>query len=520
MIWILTLGALSIALAAGFVVAWRSLVRHRRDAEQARAARTRMEQEFEGRVRHQVARQLRRQEAQLRKDYARRRSELKSRESELKKRRLELNELRGKLEERAAALDARAEEMTDRATGLDKRTAELSERARGLESVERQARERLEQVADLTSDQARQQLLSEVEHEIGSEVARLIQKADREARASAEEEARNLMLRAMTSLKVGSANDGTVTLVKLPSDEMKGRIIGREGRNIRALEYSLGVDLMVDDTPGAILLSSWDPLRRTIATRSLQKLIEDGRIHPARIEEVVAKTREEADGEARERGEAAAFEIGITGLDDRLMLLLGRLSFHTDHGHNLLRRSVEVALLAGAVGDELRLDGDALRRAGLLHEIARAEKSTIRTHPSIASADLASRHGEPSTITDPIRALAQPPDAPRTPLGVILTTARRFAIARPGARSENLQRHMDRLKLVEQIALDRPDTESAVAVHAGRELRVHVKASNVGDEQARRMARSLAREIEKKVDYSGAIRVLVIRETRAVSYAV
>ena len=479
-----------------------------------------LEEQVESRVRRRVTRELKREESRLKTDFAQRGEELKSRESDLKRRRVEMGERRARLEERAANLDGRAEELAARAGELDTRSASLTERERRISGLEEQARHRLEQIADLTSEKARQQLLSEIEHEISGEVARSIQKADRAARARAESEARDLVLRAMSSLKVSSAGEGTVSLVKLPSDEMKGRIIGREGRNIRALEHSLGVDLMVDDTPSAILLSAWDPLRRTIAARSLQKLVEDGRIHPARIEEVVAKTREEADTEAREKGESAAFELQLTDLHERLVLLLGRLSFVTDHGQNVLRRSTEVALLAGAIGDELRIDGDVLRRAGLLHEIARADKEPIKSHSAIASADLASRFGELPTVTDSIRALAQPPDAPRTPHGVVLSSARRLALARPGARNDNLQRHMDRLKEVETLALGHDGVEAAVAVRGGRELRVHVRSSGFDDEQARRKARDLAREIEKKIDYSGSIRVLVIRETRAVSYAV
>jgi ribonuclease Y len=494
----------------------------RRNRELARRARElrELERAQEGAIKAEVERRVRAEQKKLAKEHERRSQQLSRREAEVKGQREALAEERVKLEERAAALDVRAEELAEQTGTLDARMASVESREKQLEEADRQAREKLEQIAGLTAEQARQQLLGEVEREISGEVARMIQKADRQARAQADEVARQSALTALAGLKGAVAAEGTVTVVQLPNDEMKGRVIGREGRNIRSLEHATGVDLLVDDTPGAIILSSWDPLRRTVAARALRLLVEDGRIHPARIEEVVEKTRLEADQEAKERGETAVYELGISGLHERLVLLLGRLSFFTVHGQNLLQRSEEVAQLCGILAHELLAGGEELRRAGLLHEIARADKDTIANHPAVASADIAARFGEPAAVTNPIRALAQPADAPRTPEGVLLVTARRLVLSRPGARRDNLQRHVDRQQQVEEIARQREGIDRAVAVRAGRELRVHVSGEVVDDERALLLARDLAREIEGKVDYPGQIRVLVIRETRAVSYAV
>ncbi len=471
-------------------------------------------------LRDRLRRRMRREEQRLRREIDERRADVERRAREVEMTRTELARLRERLDEQAAGLDERAEELTSRARELEQRAASLDEREQGLASFEERAARRLEEIAELTTEEARRQLLARVEEESASEVARLLSKADEQARSTAEERARELVIDAMASLRGAVAGDGTISIVRLPSDEMKGRVIGREGRNIRALEMATGVDLLVDDTPEAILLSSWDPLRRAIAVRALGKLVEDGRIHPARIEEVVEQTRDEADEEAREVGEAAAYEVGVAGLHERLVLLLGRLSFLRDHGRSVLARARETALIAGAIADAMRLDGEPLRRAGLLHEIARTDKEPLRTHPAIASADLAQRFGERPTTTQPIRALAQPPDTPRTPQGVILVTARRMAISRPGARHENLQRFMDRLAEAEEIALAREGVERACAVRAGRELRVHVRAQDYPDDRTILLAREIAQEIERRLEYPGQVRVLVLRETRAVSYAV
>ncbi len=479
-----------------------------------------LELELERRVDEQVARRVLEEEKQLKAQAAQQEAALSRSEAELTRRAGELADRRLKLEERGVQLDAKAEELAERAGSLDARSARLDEREERVAGGEDEIRRRLEEVASLSADDARQRLLERLQEELQGEVARHVARAEESARLGAEERARELVLRAIAAVRGSVTAEGTVSVVELPSDEMKGRVIGREGRNIRALEHTTGVDFLVDDTPRAILLSSWDPLRRTIAARALQKLVEDGRIHPARIEEVLEKAREEADEESRERGEAVAFELGVTGLNDRLVLLLGRLSFIVDHGQNLLQRAREVSLIAGELANELRLSGETLRRAGLLHDVARADKVPLLQHPALASAEIATRFGESPAVAHAIRLLAQPNDAPRTPEGVVLATARRIVVSRPGARDDNLQRHVDRLEEVERIALTHEGVERAAAVRAGRELRVHVRAEQLTDEQALLLARNLALDIEKRIDYPGQIRVVVIREIRAVSYAV
>lgn len=509
--------ALAGLLAVVFVVLWlgrgRRVSELSRQLEQIAASQQQTLQE-------ELAKRVRSESARLAKEVEARRAEVTRREEETTRRQAETTEQRLRLEEQAAALDARAENLAERAGQLDARGKALEQRAQALEQTEAEVRARLEQVAGLTAEQAKARLLAAAEEEVRGDIARMVQRADETARSESEEKAREALLRAMSTLRGSTVGEGTITVVTLPSDEMKGRVIGREGRNIRALEQATGVDLLVDDTPRAILLSSWDSQRRAIAARALHKLVEDGRIHPARIEEVVDKTRQEVDEEARERGEKLCFELQLTGLHDRLILLLGRLDFITDHGQHLLQRAREVAQIAGSLADELRLGSEPLRRAGVLHEIARADKVTLSTHWAIASADLATRFGELPAVVNPIRALAAPPDAPRTPHGVILNTARRVSLSRPGARSENLQRFMDRQEAIEKLALAIDGVQTAVAVRAGRELRVHLRADALADDQAHLVARDLAKQIEKQVDYPGQIRVTVIRETRAVSFAV
>jgi ribonuclease Y len=514
---LLILTLVLLAVAAGLAV---GLVRRTRQVTTLLAEQARRESERDEAVAQQVRRQVRREERRVEREAAQRRQEIERRERDVSHRQTELTKMRARLDQRAQSLDDKAEELSERTGALDAREGLIAEQEAEVDALRVAERARLEEVAALTTDQARERLLAQVDEEIQGEVARLIQKADEAARIKVDETARQLVLEALSSLRGSVAGEGTVAVVPLPSDEMKGRVIGREGRNIRALEQATGVDLLVDDTPEAILISTWDPLRRTIAARAVRKLVEDGRIHPARIEEVVERTREEADIEAREIGETAAFEVGVTGLHERLVLLLGRLSFHTDHGHSLLDRGREVALIAGAIADDMRLDGEPVRRAGLLHEVVRAEKNPFTNHYAMGSAELATRFGEATLVANTIRALAQPPDAPRTPQGVVLVTARRMAVSRPGARNDNLQRYMDRLRTAEEIALGHDGIEHAFAVRAGRELRVHVRADSFRDEQTIRLARQLAKEIESSVDYPGQIRVLVLRETRAVSYAV
>lgn len=514
------LGAAVLVAAVVVVVLAVLLARQRSASGALRRELEELQAHAERQVRSEVARRIKQEETRLTKEAEARRQELSRREQEVAKRHTDLSEQRVKLEELAASLDAKAENLTERSGQLDARSRELEARAQSVDQVLAAARAKLEQIAGLTTEQARKQVLDDAEKEVRGDVARMIQRADESARRDAEEKAREALLAAMTQVRAATISDGTITVVTLPSDEMKGRVIGREGRNIRAIEQATGVDVLVDETPRTILLAAWDPERRAIAARSLRKLVEDGRIHPARIEEVVEKTRAELDEESRERGEQACHELALSGVHDRLMLALGRLDFVRDHGQQLLQRAKEVAQIAGALGEELRVNPEALRRAGLLHEVARAEKQPLSTHWAIASADLVTRFGEQPPVAQAIRALASAPDAPRIALGVLLNTARRISLSRPGGRNDNLQRFLDRQREIESLALAREGVQTALAVRAGRELRVHLRADAVADDDAIIIARELALAIEQRVDYPGQVRVTVVRETRAVSFAV
>ena len=435
-------------------------------------------------------------------------------------RRAEIQQQEKRLQEKEEQLDRKLEDLDRRDRAYQAREREIDAREREADQLRSTQATELEKLSGLTMDAAREVIVTQVEADVRELCARRTREIEDEAGEEAERAARRIVSTAIQRYASDQISESTVSIVHIPNEEMKGRIIGREGRNIRALEAATGIDLIVDDTPDAVTLSGFDPIRREIARLALTRLVTDGRIHPARIEEVVDKTRQEVDEESRERGERVCFELGLAGVHDRLILLLGRLDFMRDHGQNLLHRGREVAQLSGAIADELRVASDTLRRAGLLHEVARAEQTPLLTHWAIASADLATRFGEKPAVAATIRALASPPDAPRTPEGVILSTARRLSLSRPGARNENLQRFMDRQQEIEALALARDGVEIAVAVRAGRELRVHLRADAVPDDGAHLMARELARAIEKRVDYPGQVRVTVIRETRAVSFAV
>ena len=512
-----------ILAAAAFFAAFLFALSARRQAQRADALARSLENaevEHAADLEARATSRLEKEREQWESERRRRIDEVAKREREIAKRQAEVTKRRDQLEERAAALDGRAEELAENSRALDLRISKTAEREKRLAQSEDMLRRKLEEVAGLSSDDARNRLLAEVSTEIEGEVSRLVGKAEKAARAEIDERITNLALNALSRVRGSVVGEGTIAVVRLPSDEMKGRIIGREGRNIRSIENATGVDLLIDDTPGAIVLSSWDPLRRAVAVKAVENLVEDGRIHPARIEEVVEKTRREVDDIARERGESLCYELGVSGFSARLVLLLGKLDFITEGGQTLLDRARSVAWIAGAIADELRISGDRLRRAGLLHEIARAEEDGRPGHSAVLSADLVQRLGESAEVSQAIRTLAQAPDAPRTPDGLILATARRMAISRPGARKENLQRHMDRLSDVEEIARRSEGVTDAVVVRAGREMRVHVRAADVSDETTTLLARRLAREVEEKIDYPGQIRILVIRETRAITYAV
>ena len=441
----------------------------------------------------------------------RRERELDVRESEIDTRaRQRDNDLaaverqRKELERRQAAVAA-AEERT-------RQLQEAAEKDRG------EARGALERIAGLSVQEAKAELLASIEAETRREAAKLARRIEEEAREGAERVARRLVVDATQRVSLKEPVESTISFVALPSDEMKGRIIGREGRNIRALEMATGIDVIIDDTPGAILLSSFDPVRREIARIAIQRLLEDGRIHPARIEEVTAKVREEFETLTEEAGAQAAFALGVFDLHPRLARLVGRLKFRQYLGHNLLQHAGEVVHLAAHIAAETGARGDVVRRAALLHEVGRVEDGAAG-HPLRVASELAAKFGERDEVVKAIEALH--PDAePIAVEALILRIANRISENRPGARKDNLDVFIERLRRVESLACAFPGVTQAFALKAGKELRVLVDTKSVTDEQAYVLAKQIARAIERELDYPGTIRVSVVRETRSVQYAV
>jgi ribonuclease Y len=440
------------------------------------------------------------------------------RERDLDAREAKIETLTRQRESELAAVERQRKDVERRQNAL----AASEERARQLlvsaEAERAEARGALERIAGLTVDQARSELLASIEAEARREAAKLARRIEDEAREGADRAARRLVLDATQRVSMKEAVESTISFVALPSDEMKGRIIGREGRNIRALEMATGIDVIIDDTPGAILLSSFDPVRREIARVAIQRLLEDGRIHPARIEEVVAKVREEFEALSEEAGAQAAFGLGVFDLHPRLARLVGRLKFRNAFGHNLLQHAGEVVHLAAHIAAETGARGETVRRAALLHEIGRVEDGASG-HPVRVAAELAAKFGERDEIVKAIEALH--PDAePRTIEALILRVANRISENRPGARKDNLDVFVERLKRIEALAGAFPGVTQAFALKAGKELRVLVDTKAVSDDQAYVLSKEIARAIERELEYPGTIRVSVVRETRAVQYAV
>jgi len=445
--------------------------------------------------------------------------------AELDQREHDIEERVARCETRARQLEQQAGEQGRERKQIERRAAELTARERAVARTEEQAkaqreeaRATLERIAGLSREQARAEVLAAVEQEAQREAARIARRLEEESRQNAEREARNLIVQACQRVNLREPLESTVTFIELPDDEMKGRIIGKEGRNIRAFEMATGVDLMVDDTPRSIWISSFDPLRREVARVTLDRLLEDGRIHPARIEEVVQAVHQELDGMLEEKGHEAAFGLGISDLPPKLARLVGKMRYHISHGQNLLQHATETALIAGFMCQELGGRVETVQRAGLLHEIGQVVPEATG-HPILASADLCAKHREPEEVLHAIRSL-HPDVAPATLEALLLGTANRMSESRPGARKDNLAVFVERLRRLENIAAGFPGVERAFAVKAGKELRVLLDVKQVKDDAAYRLSRDIARAIERELSYPGQIKVSVVRETRAVRFAV
>jgi ribonuclease Y len=422
------------------------------------------------------------------------------------------------LRHRIAFAEEKMKEASRREAALAE--AEIKTARAGAEAAELVARQRarLEQVAGYTTREAREELRREMELEARREAAASIIRIQEETRERAAEDARWILTQAIQRIPFSQYAETTVTVVNLPSDEMKGRIIGREGRNIRAIEMACGIDLIIDDTPQAIILSSFDPTRRLVAKLAIEKLVEDGRIHPARIEEVIMKVRDELDRTTGEQGEAVAFELGLQDLNPRLFKMAGRLAHLTYHGQSILDHSREVALIGSNMATLLSARAEVVRRAAFLHKIGFADETNKDRSPLILSAELPQRLGESEAVTHCIQALYGIV-APRTVEAVLLQAAESAAVCRPGAQKDMLEDFLQRLYRIEEIARSFKGVKEAYAVRAGKEVRVIVSADEVSDKETVWLSKDIAGRIEKEIDYPGQLRVSVIRETRAVDFA-
>jgi len=395
---------------------------------------------------------------------------------------------------------------------------EKSRQQAELDQIRDRRIQELERIARLSAEEARQELVAEVEAEARSMAARRLHEMEQELHEEAERRSRRILSTTIQRIATDYVAESTVSVVPLPSDEMKGRIIGREGRNIRALEQATGVDLIVDDTPEVITVSAFDPLRRELARRSLQKLLQDGRIHPARIEEVVNKTQQELDQTIRDEGEKVAYEANVVGLHPDLIKLLGRLRFRTSYGQNVLHHSLEVSLIASALAAEIGADTNVCKTAGLLHDIGKAVDHEVEGPHALIGADIARRLGRSAKIVHAIAA-HHGEEEPQTVEAFIVATADAISGARPGARREMVENYVKRLEALEGVANSFEGVEKSFAIQAGREVRILVSPTTIDDLAAARLARDVVKKIEESLEYPGQIKVTVIRETRSVDYA-
>lgn len=439
-------------------------------------------------------------------------------ELEFKRRRKELEESEERLNQRREKLDRRVDQTENRSRNLDAKERQLEVREAQLTEADTKRQQELERVAGMTSHQAKEELLAQVAQEARADAVRIIRDIEAQAREAGEDRAREIIITSMQRCATDVVADTVSSTVQLPSEEMKGRIIGRQGRNIRAFEQATGVDVIVDDTPEAVTLSCFDPVRREVARLSLLALISDGRIHPPRIEHIVQKTREDLDREIRKAGEDAAFEAGVHGLNSEILKLLGRLKYRTSYGQNVLNHSVETARLAAMLAAETGADASIARMGGLLHDLGKAVSHEVDGPHAIIGADLAKRHGVPAKVVNAIAAHHHEVEQ-ETLEAVLVEVSDAISGARPGARRESLELYIKRLEMLEQIARTFAGVQESYAIQAGREIRIIVRPENIDDLGATQLSRDVARKVEESLEYPGQIKVTVIREMRAVDYA-
>ncbi len=439
-------------------------------------------------------------------------------ERELKERRNDINRLERRAIQKEENLDRKLDNLDKKEETLNKKIKEMEAQKEEVEQIKVSELEKLEAISGMSPEEAKQYLIEQVELEARHEMAMKLAGIEQEYKDTADEKARNIIALAIQRCAADSVAEATVSVVDLPNDEMKGRIIGREGRNIRAIETLTGVDLVIDDTPEAITVSCFDPVRREIARLSLEKLISDGRIHPSRIEEMVEKSRKEVEQIIKKEGEQATFETGIHGINHELVKILGRLKYRTSYGQNVLRHSIEVAHIAGMMAYELGVDPVLAKRAGLLHDIGKAVDHEVDGSHVQIGVDIARKYKENREIVHAIEAHHGDVE-PNTVIAMIVQAADAISAARPGARRENLETYIKRLQRLEEIANSFQGIEKSFAIQAGREIRIMVKPEEINDENMVFVARDIAKKIESELEYPGQIKINVIRETRAFDFA-
>ena len=439
-------------------------------------------------------------------------------DKEMKEQKAELQRQEHRIQQKEENIDKKSEQIEKREEEVAKRNKELDHKLAEIQQIHTQQLEVLQKISGLSVEEAKQQLLNNIESEIRHEAAILVKDVIDKAKEEADQKAHEIVAGAIQRCAADHSAETTVSVVALPNDEMKGRIIGREGRNIRQLEALTGVDLIIDDTPEAVILSGFDPIRREIARLTLEKLIVDGRIHPARIEETVERSRKEVEAIIKQEGEHATFETGVHGLHPEIIKTLGRLRYRTSYGQNVLKHSIEVANLAGIMAGELGVDITLAKRAGLLHDLGKAIDHEVEGSHAVIGAELAKKYKENDTVVHAI--MAHHGDVqPVSIIDCLVQAADSISAARPGARRENIETYIKRLEKLEEFANDFEGVEKSFAIQAGREIRIMVKPEVVSDETTVLMARDIVKRIEEEMEYPGQIKVNVIRELRSVDYA-
>ncbi|MDD6135960.1 MAG: ribonuclease Y [Lachnospiraceae bacterium] len=506
----------AVALVVAIVITWFAAIAYRKNIAEAKVGKA------EDKSREIIDEALKNAEAKKREILLEAKEEaLKTKndmEKEVKDRRNEVQRMEKRILSREENLDRKNEAVEKKEAALVKREAELEALKIEVSNLEKERTQELERISGLTSEQAKEYLLKTVEDEVKHETAVMIKELETRAKEEADKKAKEYVVTAIQKCAADHVSETTISLVQLPNDEMKGRIIGREGRNIRTLETMTGVDLIIDDTPEAVILSSFDPIRREVARIALEKLIVDGRIHPARIEEMVEKAQKEVETMMREEGEAATLEVGVHGIHPELVRLLGRMKFRTSYGQNALKHSIEVALLSGLLAGEIGVDVRLAKRAGLLHDIGKSIDHEMEgSHISIG-VDLCRKYKESAVVINAVESHHGDVE-PQSLIACIVQAADTISAARPGARRETLETYTTRLKALEDIANGFKGVEKTFAIQAGREIRVMVVPEQVNDADMVLLARDISKQIEAELEYPGQIKVNLIRESRVTDYA-